>query len=197
MDIVTVRYERVKKVMLIGYARVSTLDQTLALQDDALELAKCDRVYRETASGSRVDREELAKALDALRSGDTLVVWKLDRLGRTVRQLVELVEDLRARGVAFRSITNNIDTSTPHGMFFFHVMAALAQMERDMIRERTSAGLAAARARGRKGGRRPIMSPAQVDQAKALMAQPDADPAQIAATFGMARTSLYRVLRRA
>src|SRR5882672_3704220 len=181
--------------MLIGYARVSTIDQNLDLQRDALEVAGCDRVYVEYASGAKLDRPELARALDILREGDTLVVWKLDRLGRTVRQLVELAGALDARKIGFRALTESIDASTPAGRMFFHLMAAFAEMERDLIRERTLAGLAAARARGRKGGRRPSLSPAQVAQARLLMADRSAVPLQIAATFGISRSTLYRVTR--
>ena len=135
--------------MLLGYARVSTDEQNLELQGDALSAAGCDRIFSDKLSGSRLDRPGLAAALSHLRSGDSLVVWKLDRLGRTVRQLVEFVARLNQDGIEFRSLTDGIDTTTPAGRFFFHMMAALAEMERDLTRERTMAGLAAARARGR------------------------------------------------
>lgn len=136
--------------MLIGYARVSTQDQNLELQLDALTKAGCQKVFEDTISGTRADRPGLGKALEMLREGDTLVVWKLDRLGRSVKQLVELVSDLHKQNVQFKSLTDSIDTSTPSGRFFFHVMASLAEMERDLIVERTRAGLDVARQLGRK-----------------------------------------------
>src|SRR5918995_2311457 len=137
---------------LLGYARVSTTDQQPQLQVDALERAGCYRVFTETASGARADRPILEQLLDQLRPGDTLVVWKLDRLGRSLRHLVETISELADRGIGFRSLQEAIDTTTPGGKLVFHVFAALAEFERDLIRERTSAGLAAARARGRPGG---------------------------------------------
>ena len=143
---------------LLGYARVSTNDQQPHLQVDALERAGCYRVFTETASGARTDRPTLAQVLDQLRPGDTLVVWKLDRLGRSLRHLVDTVTGLADRGIGFRSLQEAIDTTTPGGKLVFHVFAALAEFERDLIRERTSAGLAAARARGRHGGRPPVMT---------------------------------------
>jgi DNA invertase Pin-like site-specific DNA recombinase len=152
----------------IGYARVSTLDQSHDLQTDALNKAGCIRIFVETASGAKTDRPELAKALDYLRSGDTLVVWKLDRLARTVKQLIETVAALDAKGVHFVCTTQAIDTSTPMGKMFFHILAALAEFERDMLRERTNAGVAAARERGRIGGR-PRVDDAKVTQALAMV----------------------------
>ena len=137
--------------MLIGYARVSTQDQNLELQLDALTKAGCQKVFEDTISGTRADRPGLGKALEMLREGDTLVVWKLDRLGRSVKQLVELVSALHKQNVQFKSLTDSIDTGTPSGRFFFHVMASLAEMERDLIVERTRAGLDVARQLGRKG----------------------------------------------
>jgi DNA invertase Pin-like site-specific DNA recombinase len=143
---------------LLGYARVSTTDQQPQLQVDALTAAGCYRVFTETASGARPDRPTLAQLLDQLRPGDTLVVWKLDRLGRSLRHLVDSVTGLAERGIGFRSLQEAIDTTTPGGKLVFHVFAALAEFERDLIRERTSAGLAAARARGRQGGRPSVMT---------------------------------------
>ncbi|WP_312782327.1 recombinase family protein [Brevundimonas sp.] len=180
--------------MLLGYARVST-EENLERQVDALERAGCERVFSDKLSGSRLDRPGLAAALSHLRSGDRLVVWKLDRLGRTVRQLVEFVAKLNQDGVEFRSLTDGIDTTTPAGRFFFLMMAALAEMERDLTRERTMAGLAAARARGRLGGRPPAPSPKQLTQARHLMQHPDQTMAEIAATLGVSRSTLYRSLR--
>lgn len=135
-------------------------------------------------------------ALSHLRSCDELVIWKLDRLSRTVRQLVEFVEELKARGVNFRSLTDGIETRTPAGRFFFHVMAALAEMERDLVRERTRAGLAAARARGREGGRTPKLNDRQVEQARTLLTDPGSTATEVAATLGVSRSTLYRALAR-
>src|SRR5208283_3754073 len=147
--------------MLIGYARVSTIDQHLELQTDALLAAGCERIFSDTASGAKTDRPGLTEALKHCRHGDTLVVWKLDRLGRSLPHLVETVCDLVARNVGFKSLQENIDTTTSGGKLIFHIFASLAEFERDLIRERTRAGLSAARARGRKGGR-----PRSVDQKK-------------------------------
>ena len=143
---------------LLGYARVSTTDQQPQLQVDALEHAGCYRVFTETASGARADRPTLAQVLDQLRPGDTLVVWKLDRLGRSLRHLVDTITDLADRGIGFRSLQEAIDTTTPGGMLVFHVFAALAEFERDLICQRTAAGLAAARAHGRQGGRPSVIT---------------------------------------
>src|SRR5215213_6599204 len=143
---------------LLGYARVSTNDQHPQLQVDALEQTGCYRVFTETASGACTDRPTLERVLDQLRPADTLVVWKLDRLGRSLRHLVDAVTGLAERGIGFRSLQEAIDTTTPGGKLVFHVFAALAEFERDLIRERTAAGLAAARARGRRGGRPSVMT---------------------------------------
>src|SRR5438477_7591072 len=156
--------------MLIGYARVSTEDQNLDLQRDALTKACCERIWEDKASGARDDRPGLAAALSHARKGDCLVVWRLDRLGRSMRSLIDFTEGLREKGVEFRSLTEGIDTTTPAGRFYFHILGALAQMERELIRERTLAGLQAARARGRKGGRRPKLSAKQVAHARKLLA---------------------------
>jgi DNA invertase Pin-like site-specific DNA recombinase len=139
--------------MHIGYARVSTDEQTLALQEDALKKAGCERLFTDTISGSTAERPGLAEALDFIRPGDTLVVWRLDRLGRSLRHLIETVTSLEKRGVGFRSLTESIDTTSPSGKLVFHIFGALAEFERDLIRQRTRAGLDAARSRGRKGGR--------------------------------------------
>ena len=151
--------------MRIGYARVSTDDQSLDLQLDALKKAGCKRVFRDKASAAKGDRAGLAGAVSHLRSGDVLVIWKLDRLGRTVKGLVEFVAVLQEQGAQFRSLTDGIDTTTPAGRFFFHVMASLAQMERELLAERTKAGLDAARRRGRIGGRKLRMTPGKVESA--------------------------------
>ncbi|WP_035186047.1 recombinase family protein, partial [Acidiphilium sp. JA12-A1] len=152
--------------MLIGYARVSTGDQNHDLQHDALRAAGCERIWTETASGARTDRPQLTALLDAARAGDTLVVWRLDRLGRSLRHLIEIGDDLQRRQIALRSLTEGIDTTTTAGRFVFSLLGALAQMEREILIERTQAGLAAAAARGRKGGR-----PRALDDGKVRAAQ--------------------------
>lgn len=139
--------------MLIGYARISTDDQNLALQKDALTKAKCKEIFEDTASGSKAKRPGLQAALHRAREGDTLVVWRLDRLGRSLKDLLELVSHLEERGIGLNSLHESINTSSPSGKLIFHIFAALAEFERNLIRERTQAGLQAARARGRKGGR--------------------------------------------
>lgn len=182
--------------MFIGYARVSTADQRLDLQLDALTRAGCERIFTDQASGGRGDRQGLTDALSHLRPGDTLVVWKLDRLGRTVRQLIDFTAKLGERQINFASLTDGIDTATAPGRFFFHVMAAMAEMERDLIRERTLAGLAAAKARGRLGGRPSKLTPQQLSHARRLLADPEISGAEVARTFGVSRSTLYRSLNR-
>ena len=182
--------------MLIGYARVSTGEQRLDLQMDELQRAGCDRTFTDHASGGRGDRPGLATALSHLRPGDTLMVWKLDRLGRTVRQLVDLATQLHKDGVHFASLTDGINTGTPAGRFFFHMMAALAEMERDLVRERTAAGLKAAKARGRLGGRRRKLTAQQIVHAERLLSDPQTTGAEVAQTLGVARSTLYRTLGR-
>jgi len=179
--------------MLVGYARVSTDDQNLDLQTDALNSAGCGQLFTDQVSGAAADKAGLSKALAYLREGDTLVVWKLDRLGRTVKGLVELVDLLKTRGIQFRSLTDGIDTATPAGRFFFHMMAALAEMERDLIRERTNAGLAAARARGRLGGRKPKLDASKLESARTLLAA-KVEVGVVAKNLGVSRTTLYRAL---
>jgi DNA invertase Pin-like site-specific DNA recombinase len=177
--------------MLIGYARVSTQDQSLELQREALVEAGCQRVHEDKVSGTRADRPGLAKAMEVLREGDTLVVWKLDRLGRSVKQLVDLVGELHKQGVQFKSLTDAIDTSTPSGRFFFHVMASLAEMERELIIERTRAGLDVARQLGRKGGRKPKMTESKIESARKLLAS--GMPAKdVAKNLGVSVPTLYR-----
>ena len=156
--------------MLIGYARVSTQDQNLSLQLEALNKAGCDLILDDKISGIRLERPGLVKVLNKLRKGDTLVVWKLDRLGRSVKGLVDLVSALHDQGVHLKSLTDAIDTSTSSGRFFFHVMASLAQMERELTAERTRAGLEIARQLGRKGGRRRKMTESKIESAKKLIA---------------------------
>ena len=179
--------------MQIGYARVSTQDQDLRLQYEALYQAQCDRIYEDKASGAKASREGLKLALDVLRENDTLVVWKLDRLGRSVKDLVNIVSDLEQRGVHFKSLTDQIDTSTTSGRFFFHVMASLAQMERDLIVERTRAGLEAAHRQGRTGGRKRKMIDLKISTAKQLL-RDGVRPREVAKDLGLSIPTLYRWL---
>jgi DNA invertase Pin-like site-specific DNA recombinase len=179
---------------LLGYARVSTTDQHPQLQVDALHRAGCYRVFIETASGARTDRPTLGQVLDQLRPGDTLVVWKLDRLGRSLRHLLDTVTALAERGVGFRSLQEAIDTTTPGGKLVFHVFAALAEFERDLIRERTTAGLAAARARGRRGGRPSVLTDHKLQVAREMYGSGQYTVATIAKTLGVSRASIYRHL---
>jgi DNA invertase Pin-like site-specific DNA recombinase len=181
--------------MLVGYARVSTTDQNLDLQKDALHAAGCERLFTDTASGAKAERPGLAQALRECRPGDTLVVWKLDRLGRSLPHLVETVRELLEREVGFRSLQENIDTTTSGGKLIFHIFASLAEFERDLIRERTNAGLAAARARGRKGGR-----PKGVDEKKrkaALSLKKDITRSvkEICEILGISRNTYYKYVR--
>lgn len=178
---------------LIGYARVSTDDQTTNPQTDALEAAGCDRIFEEKASGALRDRPQLLAALDYIRPGDVLVVAKLDRLGRSLRHLIEVVADLETRGVGLRSLAEGIDTTTPAGRLLLHILGAIAQFERDLIIERTHAGLAAARARGRFGGRPTSLTPEKVDAARALIASGRTVEAA-ARAVGVSRATLYRGL---
>ncbi len=183
--------------MLIGYARVSTGEQTLDLQLDALAKAGCGKLFTETASGAKADRPVLEEVLGYVRSGDTLVVWRLDRLGRSLQHLIETVTALRERGIGFKSLTEQIDTTTPGGKLIFHVFGALAEFERDLIRERTNAGLAAARARGRTGGRpKKLADPKTLALAQALYDGGTTDVATICQTLGISRATLYRYLDR-
>lgn len=188
--------------MKVGYARVSTADQTVALQLDALRLAGCDQVREETASGANTARPVLDEVLRNLRAGDSLVVWKLDRLGRDVRHLLAIAEQLRAQRVHLVVTTMGVDTSTPAGQMFFTFFAAMAEYERDLLRERTLAGLAAARARGRAGGRPSKLTKAQVRTIRAMYAERQSDRqqwsvAEIARRQGVSRSTVYRVVRAA
>jgi DNA invertase Pin-like site-specific DNA recombinase len=178
---------------LVGYARVSTLDQDASLQRDALAAAGCGTLFEDRASGARTDRPGLAQALAFARDGDVLVVWKLDRLGRSLAHLVETVATLAARGVGFRSLTEAIDTTTPGGRLVFHLFAALGQFERDLIRERTRAGLAAAAARGRKGGRRKVVTEDKLRRARLLIGQ-GLTVREAAARVRVGKTALYAAL---
>ena len=181
--------------MQIGYARVSTEDQNLDLQNDALKQAGCDKIIEEKASGAKTDRAGLDEALSFLRKGDTLVVWKLDRLGRSLQHLIQVVNQLREKGIYFRSIQESLDTSSSGGKLIFHIFGALAEFERDVIRDRTMAGLAAARARGRVGGRPKIMTDKKVRLAKTLLADHTNTIDDVCQTLGVSRATLYRYLK--
>ena len=183
--------------MRIGYARVSTHDQNLDLQKDALKKAGCDKVIVDVASGKKEKRSGLDRARDQLRKGDVLVVWRLDRLGRSLKHLIELMNEMEGAGIGFCSIQESINTTTPGGKLVFHIFGALAEFEHCLIRERTIAGLAAARARGRKGGRKPALSPADVRKAAAMLADPDITKAEIAKHFSVSRVTLNAALKRA
>ena len=178
--------------MLIGYARVSTQDQKPQLQLDALKAAGCERIFEEKASGAQRERPALNEALTFMRDGDTLVVWKLDRLARSLRQLIDTIEKLEERGIGLRSLTESIDTTTSGGRLVFHIFGALAEFERSIIRERTVAGLASARARGRLGGRPRAMSPEDIAIAKTLLANADISVKEIARRQGVSISTLYK-----
>jgi DNA invertase Pin-like site-specific DNA recombinase len=178
----------------VGYARVSTADQDLALQLDALATGGCAKVFEDRASGARADRPGLRAALDYAREGDVLVTWKLDRLGCSLPHLVEIVAALEGRGVGFRSLTEAIDTTTPGGRLVFHLFAALGQFERDLIRERTRAGLAAAAARGRQGGRQPVVTEEKLRRARDLVAK-GLSVRDAAVRLKSGKTALYDALR--
>jgi DNA invertase Pin-like site-specific DNA recombinase len=187
-------FETITRV-LIGYARVSTADQDLGLQSDALRAAGCERVFADTASGSLRERPKLQRALEDLRDGeDVLVVWRLDRLGRSLRHLIETVADLEKREVGLRSLTEGIDTTTAAGRMVFHIFGALAEFERELIRERTEAGLAAARARGWSGGRPPVMTEQKIRLARQMLATENMTMHEIAGALGVGRATLYRHL---
>jgi len=178
--------------MKIGYARISTQDQSVDLQSDALTAAGCEKVFQDIASGAKSDRAGLAEAVEFARAGDTLVVWKLDRLGRSLKHLIETVNQLHERGIGFASLQENIDTTTSGGKLIFHVFGALAEFERELIRERTQAGLKAARARGRKGGRKEKLTPKQVEIAKAMVSDPNISISSICEMLKISKPTLYR-----
>jgi len=182
--------------MIIGYARVSTQDQNPDFQLDALEKAGCEELFQEKISGKLKERPELSLCLRTIRKGDTLVVWKLDRLARSLKDLVEIIQGLDEREIGFRSLTEFIDTTSPGGRLVFHVFAALAEFEHSLIRERTIAGLAAARARGRKGGRKLAMSKSDVQKAAAMLADPTITKREVAEHFGISRVTLNSSLER-
>lgn len=180
--------------MNIGYARVSTADQNLSLQRDALHKAECFRIFEDTGSGGKTDRPQLKACLDSLRKDDTLIVWKLDRLGRSLIDLVHIMRDLETLGVQFLSLTENIDTKTPVGKFIFHVFALLAEFEHDRIRERTKAGLEAARARGRKGGAKTKTTSGQRRQIRALHTSRQFTIGEIAHQFRISKPTVHRIV---
>lgn len=182
-------------MMKIGYARVSTEDQNLHLQIDALEKAGCELTYKETASGAKIERAELRAALTHLRKNDTLVVWKLDRLGRSLKDLLNIVNDLHSRGIHFQSLQEGFDTNTHGGKLVFHIFGALAEFEKELIKERTKAGLAAARARGRQGGRPLKLTPEIIAKAKALHKDFSISPQEIWKTLNISRALLYKALK--
>lgn len=180
--------------MKIGYARVSTFDQNLDLQRDALEKAGCEKIFTETASGAKDDRVGLAACIEFARAGDSIVVWKLDRLGRSLKHLIEIVNQLNARSIGFASLQESVDTATPGGKLVFHIFGALAEFERELIRERTTAGLAAARSRGRQGGRPAKLTAKQVKLARQLFADRSLSIKEICQTLSVSRTTLYRLV---
>src|SRR5579859_287888 len=180
--------------MKVGYARVSTDDQNLDLQQDALKAAGCERIFTDKVSGKKTERVGLSEALTFIRQGDVLVVWKLDRLGRSLTHLIETINALNERGIQFTSLTEQIDTSTSGGRLILHIFAALAEFERNLIRECTMAGLTAARARGILGGRKRLLTPAQVRQARTMYSDKTVSIASICETLGISRTTLYRYI---
>jgi len=181
--------------MKVGYARVSTLDQDLALQLDALKQAGCQKIHRDKLSGAKAERPGLQEALDYMREGDTLVVWRLDRLGRSLKHLIETVNLLEERGIGLQSLTESIDTTTSGGRLIFHIFGALAEFERNLIRERTQAGLQAARARGRKGGRPKSLNDKKVKLAYQLYDERKHTVKEICDILGISKPTLYAYLR--
>ncbi len=181
--------------MLIGYARVSTDDQSLALQQDALKKEGCIKIFTDTAGGAKTERPGLTEALSYVRTGDTLVVWRLDRLGRSLKDLIERITELQARDIGFKSLTENIDTTTSGGKLIFHIFGALAEFERELIRERTQAGLHAARARGRTGGRPKALSAQKAVMARQLYTDKSNTIPEICRTLNISRATLYRYVK--
>lgn len=187
---------QLESFMILGYARVSTQDQSLNLQADALAFAGCEEIFCEKITGKQRERPELINCLRILRKGDILVVWKLDRLARSLKNLVELITELESKNVGFRSVTESIDTTTPGGKLVFHIFGALAEFEHNLIRERTIAGLAAALARGRKGGRKPSMTSSDIRKANAMLQDPKITKTEVAQHFGVSRVTLNKSLLR-
>ncbi|MEM8610654.1 MAG: recombinase family protein [Cyanobacteria bacterium P01_H01_bin.105] len=178
--------------MLVGYVRVSTTEQSLLPQTDQLKEAGCEKIFSDMASGAKADRSGLDEALAYLRTGDILVVVKLDRLGRTLKHLIATIEDLDSKGIGFKSLNDGIDTTTSTGKLLFHIIGAIAEFERDLICERTHAGLKAARARGRKGGRPIKATPAKIKQIQAMLKDENITVKEACATVGVSRNSFYR-----
>src|ERR671917_436779 len=183
--------------MNIGYARVSTQDQTLALHKDALEKLGCNKIFTDTAGGTKAERKGLEEALEYVREGDTLVVWRLDRLGRSLKHLIETITKLNNRKIGFKSIQENIDTTTSGGKLIFHIFGALAEFERDIIRERTNAGLTAARARGKKGGRpkSPLSEEKRLQLAKQMYENQTIPVGEICRSLHIPRSTFYKYVR--
>src|SRR4051812_21921128 len=181
--------------MMIGYARISTADQTLDLQLDALQKAGCTKIFTDTASGTKAERKGLEEAISYVRAGDTIAVWRLDRLGRSLPHLIETIGGLEARNIGFESLTESIDTTTSGGKLIFHIFGALAEFERNLIRERTSAGLIAARERGRKGGRPKSLTGNKVEIARQLYADKTNTVEDICKTLGISRATLWRYVK--
>lgn len=194
MSVINEKTDKSSFMAAIGYARVSTLDQNMALQLDALRKAGCEKVFEDKASGLKTDRPGLTEAIRYVRDGDTLTVWKLDRLGRSMKHLIEIITELQAKGVGFRSITENIDTTTSGGRLVFHLFGALAQFERDLIGERTRAGLQAAEERGRRGGRQVVVTPEKLAKARQHLAA-GLNVREAAARVKIGKTALYEALR--
>jgi DNA invertase Pin-like site-specific DNA recombinase len=183
--------------MLVGYARVSTADQTLNLQTDALKKADCRKIFTDTASGAKAERKGLEEALNYVREGDILVVWRLDRLGRSLKDLIERLTELHQRNIGFKSLTESIDTTTSGGKLIFHIFGALAEFERDIIRERTNAGLTAARARGKKGGRpkSPLSESKKLQMARKMYADKTMSVGDICRGLNIPRSTFYKYVR--
>jgi DNA invertase Pin-like site-specific DNA recombinase len=181
--------------MLIGYARISTQDQTLALQEDALQKAGCEQIFTDKVSGTKAERKGLSEALSHLRNGDTLVVWRLDRLGRSLRHLIDTITGLSEKGIGFKSLQENIDTTTSGGKLVFHIFGALAEFEREIIRERTRAGLDSAKRRGRAGGRPKALTPKDVHMLRSMAEDPSLTVADICKTLGIGKTTFYRYVK--
>lgn len=182
--------------MKVGYCRISTHDQHLAMQQDALRKAGCEEIYSDIASGAKSERPGLEQAISFLREGDTLVVWQLDRLGRSIQNLIQTVQSLNNRQIGFQSLRENIDTTTSGGKLVFHIFGALAEFERELIRERTNAGLKAARARGRLGGRPPLLDNRQIDRLVELYDEGRSSVNEICKIFGISRPSFYNYLNK-
>ena len=180
--------------MKVGYARVSTHDQHLVMQQDALKSVGCEDIYSDIASGAKTDRPGLEQAISFLREGDVLVVWKLDRLGRSLQHLIQTIQSLNNRGIGFKSLQENIDTTTSGGKLVFHFFSALAEFERDLIRDRTNAGLKAARARGRLGGRPPLLDDKQIDRLVRLYDERRTSVNELCKMFGISKPSLYNYI---